>query len=48
MKNREGTKSLGEEYTEGAKDETGKKVQRRSGNKYQVAVRANTIITQCE
>ena len=25
MKNREGTKSHGEEYTEGAKDETGRK-----------------------
>ena len=48
MKNREGTKSHGEEYTEGAKDETGKKVQRGSSSKYRIAVHANTIITLCE
>ena len=48
MKNREGTKSHGEEYTEGAKDETGKKVQTRSGSKYPIAVHANTIITMLE
>ena len=48
MKNRKGTKSHGEEYTEGAKDETGKKVQRGSGSKYTVAVHANTIITILE
>ena len=48
MKNREGTKSHGEEYTEGAKDETGKKVQRGSGSKYRIAVHANTVITMFE
>ena len=48
MKNRESTNSHGEEYTEGAKDETGKKVQRGSSSKYKVAVHANTIITILE
>ena len=48
MKNRESTKSHGEEYTEGAKDETGKKVQRGCGSKYEVAVHANTINTMFE
>ena len=47
IKNREGTKHHGE-LTDGAKDETGKRVQRGPGSKYRIAVHIDTIMTILE
>ena len=47
IENRESTKHH-YELTDGAKDETGKRVQRGPGSKYRIAVHIDTIITILE
>ena len=47
IKNRKGTKHCGE-LTDGAKDETGKRVQRGPGSKCRISVHMDTIITILE